>query len=265
MSSTAPGRIEARRDGRVGWIIIDNVARRNAVSLEMWQAMAEAIDAFADDPEVRLLVVRGAGDAAFVSGADISRFGEERATADAARIYGETSERLYRSLADCPKPTIAAIRGWCIGGGAALAIACDLRVAAADATFGIPAARLGLGYSRAILERMVQLMGPARTKDLCFTARRLDAAEALRIGLVDRVVPVDGLDGAIAELAATIADNAPLTMGQIKLTVEDIVKPAPQQDAARTAALIAGCFASADYTEGRTAFMEKRRPVFRGR
>lgn len=249
----------------IATMTFNNPARRNAVSLEMWAAAEEILARFAADPAVRVVVVTGAGGKAFVSGADISKFETERANAAAVAAYAAQTTRVFDRLHDFPKPTIAMIQGHCIGGGTGLAVCCDLRIAGDGATFGIPAARLGIGYSLAGIERLVGLIGPAFAKEMFFTARRFSAAEALAIGLVNRVVAADLLEATVAELARTIAANAPLSVDSTKFTINEAMKPRPERDVARCSALIAACYASEDYIEGRRAFLEKRPPRFRGR
>jgi enoyl-CoA hydratase/carnithine racemase len=244
-----------RKDAGVGWLIFNNPAKLNAVSFEMWQATHEILDDFARDPAVRVVVVRGAGGKAFVSGADISKFEDERAEAEAVERYNANSEKAYVALLNHAKPTIAMIEGYCIGGGAGLAVCCDLRIAAEDARFAIPAAKLGLGYGLSRLRRLIDLVGPSFAKEIFFTARQFTAAEALAMGLVNRVVPV-------AEL---IAENAPLTVNAVKRIVAEAMKDPGERDEALCQRLVAECFASDDYVEGRKAFMEKRKPVFTGR
>jgi enoyl-CoA hydratase/carnithine racemase len=258
-------RMLSHREGAVGWMTFNNPARHNAVSLEMWQAAEAILTGFRDDPAVRVVVVTGAGGKAFVSGADISKFESERAAADAVAHYNATTERVYDLLHGFPKPTIALIRGHCIGGGAGLAVCCDLRFCNEAAGFAVPAARLGLGYGMTGIARMMDVVGPAFTKEIFFTARRFSAAEALAMGLVNRVLADDALDGFVRETAETIAGNAPLTIAAIKAAVTEALKEPEERDAGRVAAMVAACFASDDYAEGRRAFMEKRKPAFRGR
>ena len=257
-------KMQARVEGPVGWLVFDNPARRNAVSLDMWEAMATALTAFEADPDVRVIVLRGEGGRAFVAGADISQFEQQRSSPESIAAYDAVSERASRALANAVKPTIAMIEGFCIGGGVGIAITCDLRVANEDARFAIPAARLGLGYGPSGVKRLIDLVGPAYTKEIFFTARRFDAAEALAMGLVNRVVPAADLGATVAAMCAMIAANAPLTIAALKRTAGELARGA-EGDMAACEALIAGCFASADYVEGRRAFMDKRPPVFKGR
>ena len=254
----------ARRHGPVGWMVFNNPARRNAVRLDMWAAIPRILHAFEADPGIRVIAVSGAGDRAFVSGADISQFEQQRSGPEAVAAYDDVAEQATAALKSASKPTVAVIRGWCIGGGVGVAVSCDLRWAADSATFGVPAGRLGLGYGMAGVKTLMDLVGPARTKDIFYTARHIPAAEALAMGLIDRVVPgATLLDMAHAQFDG-IAANAPLTLRTLKAAVAALADGAPTDDPA-IAAMVAGCFASDDYAEGRRAFMEKRPPVFQGR
>jgi enoyl-CoA hydratase/carnithine racemase len=255
----------ARKDGRVGSMIFNNPERHNAVSFEMWQAAARILDDFAADPEVRVVVLTGAGGKAFVSGADISKFDDERATREAVERYNAATERIYSTVYAFPKPTIAGIQGYCIGGGLGLAVACDLRFCTQGSRFALPAAKLGLGYGFSGLQRFINTIGPSNTKDIFFSARQLGAEEALRMGLVNRVVGDGELAAAVKEYADGVAANAPLTVSAIKQISTEVLKPEGERDLARSAELVARCFASQDYIEGRTAFMEKRKPNFTGK
>jgi len=254
----------ARREGRVGYIVFNNPARHNAVSLEMWEAMADILSDYAGDETIRVVVLTGAGGKAFVSGADISRFDDERASEAAVARYNATTEGIYASLHEFAKPTIAMIRGYCIGGGLGLAVACDLRICSEDSHFALPAAKLGLGYDYPGLRRFVETIGPAFTKEVFYTARQFDAAEARDMGLVNRVVKSDELESYVKNYADTIADNAPLTVNSIKFIVSEVLKDESQRNVARCSELVRQCFASGDYAEGRRAFMEKRKPVSTG-
>jgi enoyl-CoA hydratase len=255
----------ARKDGAIGHLIFNNPARRNAVSLEMWQGVQHILDDFERDDAVRVIVVSGAGGRAFVSGADISEFAEKRASAEAAAAYSQVSEAARARLEATPKPTIAMIRGYCIGGGVGTALACDLRIAAEGARFGIPAAKLGLGYAYDGIRRLIDLVGPACAREIFYTARQFGAEEALRMGLVNQVVPEDRLENYVAEYCEMIAANAPLTLHAVKTIVREALKDADMRDMALCQRVVDDCFASRDYAEGRTAFMEKRKPVFQGR
>jgi enoyl-CoA hydratase/carnithine racemase len=250
--------------GTIARITFNNPARHNAVSLAMWQGADAALAAAEADPATRVLIVTGAGGKAFVSGADISRFEDERASEEAVRTYNATADRVYTRLAGFPRPTIAAIQGWCIGGGLALAGCCDIRIATEGSRFAIPAAKLGLGYGWSGIERLVALIGPSFTKELFFTARQFGTADATVMGLVNRVVSEAEYAAYVADYARTIAENAPLTVAQVKHSVTEVLKDPASRDIAATERLIAACFASADYKEGRTAFLEKRKPVFKG-
>jgi enoyl-CoA hydratase/carnithine racemase len=255
----------AEKDGAIGRIIFNNPARHNAVSLDMWQAVAQIMDDYENDDAIRVIVLSGAGGKAFVSGADISEFKEKRASVEAAEAYAKTSENARLALQNTLKPTIAMIRGYCIGGGMATALACDIRVATEGSKFGIPAAKLGLGYAYDGIKKLIDIVGPAFAREIFFTARQFSAEEAVGMGLVNRVVPDGELEGYVENYCKTIAGNAPLTVRAAKQIVREALKDADQRDMDLCKRVVEECFASQDYTEGRTAFMEKRRPVFTGR
>jgi enoyl-CoA hydratase/carnithine racemase len=242
-----------------------NPAKRNAMSLEMWGAMREILEDFQADPEIRVVVMQGDGDRAFVSGADISQFEKSRSDADSAAAYAAVSDGARAALAALDKPLIALIRGYCLGGGLGIAMTADLRFAAAGARFGIPAANLGIAYNPENLRRLVNLVGPSVAKDILFSARRLEAEEALRVGLVDRVVAPEALEEEVRSYAATLAEKAPLSQRASKAIVNELMKPESVQDPDLMRRHVETCFNSADYAEGRRAFMEKRTPVFQGR
>jgi enoyl-CoA hydratase/carnithine racemase len=258
-------RVKVRLDGAALHIVFDNLARHNALSVDMWGAVPPLLKQAEHDDRVRLVVFSGAGEKAFVSGADISQFEDQRAAKEAVKHYEALAEDALMGIYRFPKPTIACIRGWCIGGGVNVAISCDIRIAASDAVFSIPAARLGLGYRYSALKNLVDLIGVGPAKDLFFTARRIDAAEAQRLGLVTRTAAVAELPALLDEYVKSIGENAPLTVQAAKAIVSEILKPSPELDMQRCRDLIVGCFESEDYAEGRRAFMEKRRPVFKGR
>ena len=257
-------RIDARKDGAIGWLIFDNPARRNAVSIGMWEAIPRVLDEFALDPAIRVVVLAGAGDKAFVSGADISQFEAQRSTPEAVQRYEEIGDTAQSKLQNFDKPTIAMIRGYCIGGGLGIAAACDLRIAAEDARFSIPAAKLGLGYGFKGIKKLVDVVGPSFAKEIFFTARQFTAAEALQMGLVNRVLPDAEVEKYVKDYAETISSNAPLTVNSVKYIVGEVVKDESKRDLKRCEAMVAQCFASNDYIEGRKAFMEKRKPAFTG-
>jgi enoyl-CoA hydratase len=254
----------SRKDGRVGIMTFNNPEKHNAVSFEMWEAAEKILDGFMADPEVRVIVLTGAGGKAFVSGADISKFESERASEEAVQRYNTLVDKVYSRIYSMPKPTIAMIRGYCIGGGLNLAICCDMRFATEGSKFSLPAAKLGLGYGYKGLRRYIETIGPVATKEIFFTARQFTSAEARRWGMVNEVVADDALEATVMGIANTIADNAPLTIATIKQSTVEILKNDTDQDIAKCDAMVAACFASDDYREGRMAFMEKRKPQFKG-
>ena len=248
----ATTRIIATVDNGVGWLTFNSPERRNAISLDMWQGMADAAHAFALDPEVRVVVMHGAGGKAFASGADISEFETQRANAEQKRRYGEISQRGHEALATLDKPLIAMIQGFCICGGLAIALAADLRFATPNSRFGIPAAKLGLGYDYPGLATLARLVGPSRAKDILFSARFLEAAEAQAFGLVNAVVDDARLEAHVAEYAARVAANAPLTVHAAKVALRAFEAYSTLPNGAEIAALVDRCF-------------DKRTPVFKGR
>jgi enoyl-CoA hydratase len=261
---TKTEKILSRTDGRVGYIVFNNPERHNAMSLDMWAASSRILEQYAGDENVRVVVLQGAGGKAFVSGADISKFESERATLEATKHYNVTVEKAYSAIEDFPKPTIAMIEGYCIGGGLGLAVCCDLRICSENSRFAVPAAKLGLGYSFAGLRRLINLVGPAFAREIFYTARQFNAEEARIMGLVNRVVQA-GLERYVADYAETIAANAPLTVSAAKSIIKEALKDESKRDLERCAALVEQCFASSDFIEGRRAFMEKRKPAFTGR
>jgi len=244
-------------------LAIDNPSKHNAVDLEMWKALPEIVAALDRDPAVRVVILRGAGRESFASGADIGEFATVRADAEGGRLYEASNEAAFWAVAHCSKPVIAMIRRFCLGGGFGLALSCDLRVASENAIFGIPAARLGIGYPPGAMKLVTAAVGAPAAKDLFFTARRIDAHEASRLGVLQRVVPDEGLETTVLELARAIAANAPLTIQAAKAAIDESVGNA--HPAVDPVALADRCFDSADAVEGRRAFLEKRQPVFTGR
>jgi enoyl-CoA hydratase len=258
-------RMIAELDGPIGWLVFNNPARRNAVSMDMWQAIPEILEAYERDPAVRVIVLKGAGDKAFVSGADISEFEQNRSSPEAVARYDEIGNRAQQRILNAAKPTIAMIHGFCMGGGVGVALSCDLRIAASGAQFGIPAAKLGIGYRLGGLQRLIDLVGPAYAKEIFYTARRFTAAEAHGMGLVNRVLPEAELEGFVRSYCAMIAENAPLSLAAVKGIAAELGKLPSEVDRARCDEMVKRCFESEDYIEGRRAFMEKRKPQFKGR
>jgi enoyl-CoA hydratase len=256
--------IAEKSDG-IGWMIFNNPERHNAVSLDMWEAVIDIIADFEHDEAVRVVVVRGVGEKSFVSGADVSKFDDERAARNAVQRYDAVTEGAYSSLRASSKPTIAMIQGYCIGGGANLAVCCDLRICSDTAKFAIPAARLGLGYGYTRVRRLLDVVSPAFAKEIFFTARQFGAEDARIMGLVNRVLPQGELEAYVTDYARQIAANAPLTVSSIKRIVGEALKDPMDRDLALCERLVRECFESEDYAEGRLAFAEKRKPSFKGR
>jgi enoyl-CoA hydratase/carnithine racemase len=254
----------AEKEGHIGWITFNNPERRNAVSLEMWEALGVIVSDFQQDDNIRVIVLKGAGDKAFVSGADISEFEEKRNSPASEEEYAKKYALGSGMLYQLDKPLIAMIQGFCIGGGLAIALSADIRFATDDSKFGIPAAKLGLGYGYFGIKILSDLVGPSHAKDILFTARFMGAEEALRIGLINRIVSRDELESTVRDYARMIANNAPLTVKTAKAAVREAIKDPEDRDLARIAKMVDECFDSKDYAEGRSAFMEKRKPVFIG-
>jgi len=256
-------RVEKR--GAVGWIVFDQPARRNAISDAMWRAIPPAMKQFDADAEVRCVGFRGAGTEAFSAGADISELEKNRSSTDAVGGYDDLLDRVLHSIQGSLKPSVAMIHGYCLGGGLEIALACDLRYCAAAAQFGIPAAKLGLAYNLEGHKRLLETVGHARAREIMFLGRRYPADEALAMGLVHRVLPDSALEQFVGEVLQTLADNAPLSIANTKTILEEYAKSVGAPDHARMRAAIERCARSEDYKEGRGAFMEKRKPKFKGK
>jgi enoyl-CoA hydratase/carnithine racemase len=265
MSISPTPNMIAEKKGPVGRLVFNKPQKHNATSSDMWEAIPVILDDFENDPAIRVVVVTGAGDKAFVSGADISEFEKARLTPEQVAYYDKIGETANARLTKCAKPTIARIRGYCIGGGLAVSLTCDIRIASDNCKFGVPAARLGLGYRAAGLKNLMDVVGPAYAKEIFFTGRHFSAQEALGMGLINRVVPDAELDAYVDNYCKLIGENAPLTMHTAKRTVEELSRLDGEPDFGRLSKLVKECFDSEDYIEGRRAFMEKRRPAFKGR
>ena len=258
-------RIIAKKEGGIGWLIFNNPERLNAVSLEMSQAAADVVREFSRDPEVRVIILRGGGEKAFISGGDISKFAGQRSTPADRANYEKISEGSRETLYSCEKPTIAMIRGYCLGGGMAWALQCDLRICSENSRFGIPAAKLSIGYASRGIRQLIDLVGPSAAKEVLYTAKQYNAAEALAMGLVNQVVPAAELESFTRSYAEVIANNAPLAILNAKTAINELVKDPDQRDMALVARRADAATGSQDHIEGRKAFLEKRKPVFTGK
>jgi len=257
------GRLRVEADGAVGRMVFDNTARRNAINARMWRAIPQAMSQFDDDPEIRCVILRGEGETAFAAGADISEFEKNRSSEEQVSVYEAAVDAAHAAIESSAKPVIALIHGFCVGGGLATALSCDLRYADTSARFAIPAARLGLGYGVHGNNRLTATVGHAAAREIMFTARLYDSQEALAMGLVNRVLPNSELDDYVETIALTIAGNAPLTVAASKIAFESLISASGDFSSAETA--IDVCMKSEDYVEGRRAFMEKRKPQFRAK
>ena len=258
------GRLLVKKLGAVGWIVLDQPAKRNAINDAMWRGIPPAMKQFNADPEVRCVAFRGTGTEAFAAGADISEFDKIRSAKSAVAEYDNLLDTVLHSIQDSPKPSLAMIYGFCLGGGLEIALACDLRYCGQSAQFGIPAAKLGLAYNVEGHNRLVQTVGHARAREIMFLGRRYGADEALAMGIVNRVFPDASLEEEVQNIIGTLCDNAPLSIANSKTIIEEYVKSSGLPDPARMKAAMERCAKSADYEEGRRAFMDKRKPRFRG-
>jgi enoyl-CoA hydratase/carnithine racemase len=261
----AGGKILAEVDGPIGVLTFNQPEKRNAISVEMWGGVAQALDEWAKDANIRVVVLTGAGDKAFVSGGDISQYEKLRSDAEAQAEYSRMTAPGRNKLINFPKPVIAQIRGFALGGGLAIAMMSDFRISSETGIFGIPAARLSIAYAFDSLRTLISLVGPAKAKMILYTAERMNAGEALRIGLVDEVVADDKLEARVRELAMIMANNAPLSVAYSKFAIGQALRDPADRDMATIERLFDECFSSADYAEGRRAFMEKRPPKFVGK
>ncbi|OWU84614.1 enoyl-CoA hydratase [Oceanicola sp. 22II-s10i] len=262
---TSTPKIIAEKGEGIGWLTFNQPEKRNAMSLEMWSAAGDVLEQWATDPEVRVIVLQGAGDKAFVSGADISQFEKVRNSAEASAEYNRIAGKARHQLSIAEKPVIARIRGFCLGGGLGLALQADIRIASDDSQFGIPAAKLSIVYPYDGIKGLEKLVGPGNAKKILFTGFRFPADEALRMGLIEEVTTVEDLDATVLRYAKAIAGNAPLSVGGTKKTIRELAKHEVDRDLEMLAQLGRDAMDSADYAEGRRAFMEKRKPVFTGK
>lgn len=254
-----------RRDGAIGHMIFNQPEKRNAVSLAMWERASEILDEFEKDPEIRVVVLSGAGEKSFVSGADISEFESQRGTAEAQQHYNTQTAKVYERIERFPKPTIAMIRGFCVGGGLNLACVCDIRICADDLQIAMPAAKLALGYPFSAINRLKNIVGIANARHLMFTAQRVGAQDAYRMGFAQQMVAAADLEQVVTDYANVIAGNAPLTVATMKYISTQVLADPADRNFEKCQQMVDACFASEDFKEGRRAFMEKRKPEFQGK
>jgi enoyl-CoA hydratase len=259
------GKVIVEKRGAVGWIIFDQPAKRNAINGAMWRAIPEAMARFDADDEVRCVALRGSGTEAFAAGADISEFEQLRARTSSVSAYDGLLDKVLHSIQGSPKPSVAMIHGFCFGGGVEIALACDLRYCGQSAQFSVPAAKLGIAYNVEGHKRLLETVGHARAREIMLTGRRYNAEEAYEMGLVHNVIPDAELESFVADLIERLCENAPLAIANTKTIIEEFVKSEGLPDHARMKAAMERCAKSADYEEGRKAFMEKRKPKFTGR
>jgi enoyl-CoA hydratase len=251
--------------GAIATVVFNRPRTRNAITYAMWVDIARLTEGLVKDDSVRAIVYRGAGTVAFASGADISEFEEQRKDLESAQRYNAATGAAYAAIRECPKPTIAMIHGFCMGGAMGIAMACDLRFAAHGSKFGIPAARLNIVYPPDAIGQLVDLVGPAYAKDILFSARTVDDREALAIGLIQRLLPADALARATYDYLQTVADNAPQSVRGSKQAISFYRAGFTDERRRQLRDLSREAFESADYKEGTRAFLEKRPPKFQGR
>ncbi|MFO1189615.1 MAG: enoyl-CoA hydratase [Alphaproteobacteria bacterium] len=264
-SRLAGGKMLALKTDGIGIVTFNQPEKRNAMSVEMWDGLAHILDDFAADDAVRSVILTGAGDKAFVSGADISQFEKLRNSAETTREYERLTGTGRQKLIEFPKPVICRIRGFCMGGGLAIAMSADIRIGSDESVYGIPAARLSVAYGLDQVRRLIALVGPAHAAMILYTARQIPAPYAERIGLINECVPAATLDETVLGIARSIAENAPLSIRASKMTIDTMLKDPAHRDMDRLRRQAQICSDSTDFREGRTAFMEKRRPNFVGR
>jgi enoyl-CoA hydratase len=264
ITAYADGKILAAKKDGIGMMLFNQPAKLNAISVDMWQGIANVLDDFEADDQVHVLIMAGAGDKAFMSGGDISQFEKTRSNAEVNAEFARLTQPGRSRLTSFAKPRIACIRGWCLGGGMAVAMTADMRFASMDSQLGIPAARLSIAYGRDDIKRLIDLVGPAHARQILYTGNRLSAVQAERIGLINQAVESDKLLETVFDIAHTISNNAPLSVMASRITIDELLKDAAQRDNELIARQTTLCMNSADYAEGRRAFMEKRKPVFTG-
>jgi enoyl-CoA hydratase len=269
MSSSKPtssgADLKVSKEGNIGRIIFNNPTKMNAMTLSMWSMLNDAMIRFGEDPDIRVIVLSGQGDKAFVSGADISEFDSHRSNPQTTKYYNRISEEASQAVVDQKKPVIAKIEGYCVGGGMGIALSCDIRICSNNSRMGIPAAKLGLGYNYAGVKLLYDVVGPAVASEVLFSARLFYADEAVQMGLVNHAVDVEELDKTVEDLAQKIAHNAPLTISAAKAAIRTCSLPESDRNLDRLLTQVNQCFDSLDYAEGRKAFAEKRKPVFEGK